>query len=252
MKKTNPLQSIVKTYNKMSIWGKILMFVLLWLIVIQIFKNVDNRKDGKKIRESFQQKDNFLVKTGTDIYDDFYAEIYDYLVYSDVKNAYEVGEILNQTSPSSVSKILDIGSGTGHHVAELSSQGLDVMGIDISESMVKKAKGLYPKNRYITGDINDADIFESGTFTHILSMYFTLYYIKDKTVFFKNCYNWLMPGGYLIVHVVDRNMFDPILPPGNPFILVSPQKYAKKRKIKFIEPRIFLNKSIKIITNHGS
>ena len=38
-----------------------------------------------------------------------------------------------------------------------------------------------------------------------------------------------MPGGYLILHLVDRVNFDPILPPGNPLLYVSPQKYAKKR-----------------------
>jgi hypothetical protein len=41
--------------------------------------------------------------------------------------------------------------------------------------------------------------------------------------------DWLMPGGYLIVHLVDREEFDPILPPGNPLYIVSAQKYAKER-----------------------
>jgi hypothetical protein len=41
--------------------------------------------------------------------------------------------------------------------------------------------------------------------------------------------DWLMPGGYLVVHLVDRYKFDPILPPGNPLYIVSPQKYAKER-----------------------
>ena len=48
-----------------------------------------------------------------------------------------------------------------------------------------------------------------------------------------------MPGGYFLVHLVDRDKFDPILPPGNPLILVSPQKYAKERitstKVKFTD-----------------
>jgi hypothetical protein len=43
---------------------------------------------------------------------------------------------------------------------------------------------------------------------------------------------WLMPGGYLIIHLVDKQNFDPILPPGNPLYIVSPQKYAKKRITK--------------------
>ncbi len=70
-------------------------------------------------------------------------------------------------------------------------------------------------------------------------MYFTIYYFNDKTQFFNNCFNWLMPGGYLIVHLVDRAHFDPILPPGNPLMYVSPQRYAKERitstKVKFTD-----------------
>ena len=70
-------------------------------------------------------------------------------------------------------------------------------------------------------------------------MYFTIYYIKDKTTFFQNCFKWLKYGGYLLVHVVDRNNFDPILPPGNPLLYVSPQRYAKQRitstKVKFTD-----------------
>ena len=45
-----------------------------------------------------------------------------------------------------------------------------------------------------------------------------------------------MPDGYLIVGLVDRERFDPMLPSANPFA-VSLQKHAKKRittsKIKF-------------------
>ena len=70
-------------------------------------------------------------------------------------------------------------------------------------------------------------------------MYFTIYYFQDKKEFFDNCFKWLMPGGYLIVHLVDRTHFDPILPPGNPLMYVSPQRYAKERitstKVKFTD-----------------
>jgi hypothetical protein len=70
-------------------------------------------------------------------------------------------------------------------------------------------------------------------------MYFTIYYIQDKKTFFDNCFKWLMGGGYMIIHLVDRELFDPILPPGNPLLYVSPQRYAKKRitstKVKFTD-----------------
>ena len=40
---------------------------------------------------------------------------------------------------------------------------------------------------------------------------------------------WLKAGGYLIIHLVDKEMFDPILPPANPLLLLTPQRYAEKR-----------------------
>ena len=219
----NQLKSLINTYHNFSTWGKVLFFASLLIICMILLT------DFKKIKEGFEQSDQFLLKSGNDIYDDFYADIYDYLVFSNIKDEYEVGEIVNKTRPSSQSKILDVGSGTGHHVAGLSANGFDVLGIDISPSMVKKAKNDYPQYRFEVGDATNSGEFGPNSFTHITCMYFTIYYIQDKTQFFQNAMKWLKPGGYLILHVVDRDHFDPILPPGNPLLYVSPQRYAQKR-----------------------
>ena len=56
-----------------------------------------------------------------------------------------------------------------------------------------------------------------------------MYYFQNKRAFLTNCFNWLMPGGKLTIHLVDKAMFDPILPPANPLLVVSPQRYAKNR-----------------------
>lgn len=234
MKINNTINSIATFYKNMSNCGKILFFITLFLILIVFFKSLQMPK-----REGFIQKDSFLFKKGTDIYDDFYSEIYDFLVFNSVKNNYEIGQIINATTPSNKSKILDVGSGTGHHVAQLAENSFDVTGIDISPSMIKKAKENFPEYNFKVADALDNGAFNSNTFTHILCMYFTIYYFEDKKVFFNNSMNWLVPGGYLIVHIVDREKFDPILPPGNPLYVVSPQKYAKERitktKVRFNE-----------------
>ncbi len=231
MKFSNSIKSITNLYKKLSNFGKILLFVSLLLIVIVFFKYIKMYSSYKK--EGFIQEKEFLFKKGLDIYDDFYVNIYDHLVFNEVKNDYEVGMILNQDVPNSKSVILDVGCGTGHHVAKLSqNHNVDVLGIDISESMIKKAKENYPQYNFQLANVLNHDNFTNNAFTHILCLYFTIYYIDNKQQFFNNCMDWLKPGGYLIVHLVDRYKFDPILPPGNPLFIVSPQKYAKDRITK--------------------
>ena len=226
MKNIDPLKSITNIYCKMSNFGKILIFITLFLITIVFFKSIEMPNFGV---EGFQSQEKFLFKTGDDVYDDFYANIYDYLVFNNIKNAYEIGEIINKTNADETSIILDVGCGTGHHVDALSQQNLKVFGIDISPSMIKKAKENFPDKDFTVGNVLDSEKFNHNVFTHILCLYFTIYYFPDKRQFFDNCMDWLMPGGYLIVHLVDREKFDPILPPGNPLYIVSPQKYAKER-----------------------
>jgi SAM-dependent methyltransferase len=234
MKMKNPIKTITNLYNKLSNFGKILILISLLLIIIVFFKYVQklNPRNMNK-SEGFQQQQDFLFKKGLDIYDDFYANIYDFLVFNEVKNDYEVGLILNQNVPNTKTVILDVGSGTGHHVAKMAqNKNLEIIGIDTSPSMIKKAKENYPNLNFKQANVLNKDIFHNNIFTHILCLYFTIYYIENKTDFFNNCMDWLMPGGYLVVHLVDRYKFDPILPPGNPLYVVSPQKYAKERITK--------------------
>ncbi len=222
------VKSLTNCYNKMSNFGKVLLFVALLLVVVVFFKNLS------PVREGLINSQKFLFKEGNAVYDDFYADIYDYLVFNQFKNDYEVGAIINNSTPNEKSVIADIGCGTGHHVKELNDKNLNIIGVDISPSMINKAKMDNPniENQLKVGNALDGHLFNDNSLTHILCLYFTIYYMNDKMRFFNNCMNWLMPGGFLIVHLVDKYKFDPILPPGNPLYIVSPQKYAKERITK--------------------
>ena len=220
------MKKLFQFYNKLSNFGKILVFIAFLLMVIVFFKQIMPVKEGMTIEE------NVVYKEGNDLYDDFYANIYDYLVFNSVKNNYEVGIIINNSAPTSKSVIADIGCGTGHHVADLTAKNFKVIGIDISQAMIKEAKNKYPNSEFKLGNALDNSLFQQQYLTHILCLYFTVYYFKEKQQFFYNCMDWLMPGGFLFVHLVDREKFDPILPPGNPLYVVSPQKYAKERITK--------------------
>jgi SAM-dependent methyltransferase len=163
------LKSLTIFYEKLSTFGKILLFIGLLLVVIVFFKSI------MPITEGMTSSKDFLFKQGDDVYDDFYANIYDYLVFSDIKNDYEVGTIINNTSPSSTSVIADIGCGTGHHTANLSEKNLKVIGVDISPSMIKKAKKNFPNANFQVGDALDNGLFKMQSLTHILCLYFTIY-----------------------------------------------------------------------------
>ncbi len=220
------INSLTKFYIKLSNFGKVLVFMSALLIMVVFFKAL------RPVQEGMATSDKFLFKQGTAVYDDFYAGIYDYLVFSGLKNDFEVGEIINSSAPTEASVIADIGCGTGHQTAILNSKGLKVIGVDVSPSMIKEAKENYPGLNFKVGNALDNGLFKMNSLTHIICLYFTIYYFKDKRHFFDNCMDWLMPGGHLIVHLVDRETFDPILPPGNPLYVVSPQKYAKERITK--------------------
>lgn len=214
---------MMKIYQTSSVWSKLLFWVFVILIICIVMQKHAPRREG------FEQRENFIIKEGNDIYDKFYVDIYEDLVFSKIKNDYEVGEIIGATKPTEESILLDIGSGTGRHVAAFAKNGIKAIGIDSSPAMVEAAKKKYPALEFKVGDATEYMEFQPNTFTHITCLYFTIYYIENKLQFFKNCYEWLMPGGYLAIHLVNRDRFDPILPAGDPLVIVSPQKYAKKR-----------------------
>jgi SAM-dependent methyltransferase len=133
------VSSVSNTYEKLSNWGKVLVIFSILIILYMLYKN--NRTEGFTVtRQDFTFKDGV-----SEIYDDFYVNIYDQLLYSDVKNEFEIDKIINNTKPDERSIILDIGSATGHHVAALAEKNFKVVGVDKSQTMIDKAKEMYPK-----------------------------------------------------------------------------------------------------------
>jgi SAM-dependent methyltransferase len=218
--------SIFYTQNPHRYWLQTLIYVGLLLAILIWYRN----QNLAPYYEGFSQDSPFVYKEDAAIYDDFYVEIYDRLMKPDTLAPFIVEKIVEQTMPNKqTANFLDIGSGTGHLVNHLQTQGYRVYGIDKSEAMVKKSEERYPDALIQCGNVQEPMLFEKGTFTHILCTGLTFYQFQDKVEFFRNCYFWLQPGGYLILHLVDRNRFDTIVPGGKPPLLDSPQQYAKSR-----------------------
>lgn len=209
---------------------KIFIALLMLYFLMQLVRKNTPHHEG------FTQREKFISKSSVEeIYDDFYNSIYDDLVYDQNKINYELQEIAQVSKmKTGQSTILDIGSGNGHHVETLRKQGYDAMGLELSKPMINRSKELYPSLPIKHGNVLESITFNEESFSHILCMYFTIYYIEDKRTFFENCYKWLKPNGYLALHLVNRDMFNPILSAGEPLVLVSPQKYAKDRLTKTV------------------
>lgn len=220
-------QKLLKKIKKMSLYEWILLLLIISLILLII-----KRKSTTKI-EGFSQQENFLVKKNSEIFDDFYANIFDQLFFKQFSTNYEIGSIVNETSPTEKSIILDIGSRTGNIVGLLKEKGFEnVTGLEQSQSMINKSKDNYPTAKFLKGNPAQSMTFDKESFTHIMMLNQVFYMFDDQRQIIQNCYDWLKPGGYFIINLVNKDLFDPLPACTNPLFLVSPQRFSKKRITK--------------------
>jgi ubiquinone/menaquinone biosynthesis C-methylase UbiE len=164
------------------------------------------------------------------IYDKFYADVYDTVALDKPKVKFEVDYIKSLIDIDRVdNKILDVGCGTGQHTKYL-SEHTEYIGLDRSNDMLRHAKMNINNNcRLVAGDANKLSVVAEDAFSHIICLYFTIYYFKDPDKLFYNFGRWLKKDGILVIHLVDRDKFDPVLNPANPSRINSIQKYTDKR-----------------------
>ncbi|GAB7020341.1 hypothetical protein JCM18750_32020 [Halostagnicola bangensis] len=63
--------------------------------------------------------------------------------------------------------VLDLGCGAGRTTQALVSRGFDVVGVDVSEPMIRKSSSLFPDLEVRVGDATDLS-FETSTFDYVL------------------------------------------------------------------------------------
>jgi len=186
-------QTFIKTLYKSSSWCKLLLLILIILI---LFVGVNTYS----YKESFiNQNEKFSFIKEDKIFDNFYSTIYDDIITDNVKDEYQVGEIINTTNPTQKSLLLDIGSRTGDIVNLFNQKNYNAVGIDKSKSMVDISKKKYPNLNINSGDFENTLIYPAHTFTHITCINDAIYYIKNKKHIINNVYEWLIPGGYFIL-----------------------------------------------------
>ena len=222
------IDKIADKINDLPCWMALMLFLAIVIITIWSVSFFYNTKT--KNQEGFTQEANFILKQNDEVFEDpFYVGIYDDLFYKKIYNTYEVGVIINEIHPTSKDVIIEIGSKTGNYVNAFKSNGYNIVGLDKSKALVEHASKKYSDCQFIHGNPLEFMNFSSEYATAILLLDFSIYYISDRRTLFYNCYHWLKPGGYLVLHLVNRHMFDPVAPAAKPFTLVSPQSVAPAR-----------------------
>lgn len=236
---TKFLNKFINKFNKLSLLHKI--FIVFLILVFSYFvvnkdlfignniENFDNGDNDDDDDSKFNKK--FKVNYNNNCYDEYYCKYYDKIYLNKNKTDYEVN-IINQVLNKKTNKILDIGSGTGHHVNQLNkNDNVDIIGLDKSRAMVFKARNNFSECDFRKGDILEYTDFDYDSFTHILCLGLTIYHIQDKSKFFEVCYNLLNYNGKLILHLVDHENFDPYYFGDDKKILYNPNNYFGKKKI---------------------
>ena len=180
---------------------------------------------------------NVVVIGNEHLFDAFYAKIYDQIVDGAQRQDMEVNLTLawakNFRPDVATIQVLDVGCGTGGQAALFKKAGVGkVVGMDKSDAMVARGRKLHPGVDLRVGDAEIIGQHAAGEFNLITLFYFTYYYLHDRSVALKNFFNWLQPGSCLVIHIVNREKFDPILESASPFVAFSVQKYAKERVTK--------------------
>ena len=144
--------SITRFWNKSTLTEKV-FYISLVVVVIAAVPWFARK------REPFESRKEFVIRRGPDVYDDFYADVYDTLLYDELRNNYEIGRLLENTAPTQQSVIADIGSTTGHTVGSLTKLGYNVIGVDPSTSMIRRARQNYPDAKFEQRDTSKALTF---------------------------------------------------------------------------------------------
>lgn len=219
---TTNLYKAYKNFAKLPLLHK-LFIILLILIAVHlvnykplIYEHYDDMTSGKK----------FESKIDGEVFDNFYSKYYDNIHENKERDVAQLKIIINYAKNKKFVKFLDIGCGTGYHVSLLDKMKYDVVGIDKSKTMIDAAKSKYADCNFNVGDILNNNLYDYSSFTHIICLNKTIYYIKDKDLFFDNCSLLLTSDGLLIIHLIDREKFKPfIINSNDKTVLYNPEKH---------------------------
>ena len=93
-------------------------------------------------------------------------------------------------------RLLDVGCGTGHHLARYRQQGFEVVGVDGSEEMLAHARAANPGVPLHCADLENLPFSDAG-FDVVLAIE-VLRYLPEPAVALREMARVLRPGGVIV------------------------------------------------------
>jgi ubiquinone biosynthesis O-methyltransferase len=104
-------------------------------------------------------------------------------------------------------KVLDVGCGTGNFSIKLAKMGCEVIGIDISDEMLKVAKDKAKREglniKFYNMDVYNMK-FEDNCFDGVISVT-AFEFLKDPNKAIKEMFRVLKPNGYLLIGTINKD-----------------------------------------------
>jgi SAM-dependent methyltransferase len=94
-------------------------------------------------------------------------------------------------------RVLDAACGTGAVAHQLVARGHDVIGVDLSEAMLSRAREAVPGARFVAGDITALPLPDDEVDHVVCSLALT--HLSDLSPFFAEGARVMRPGGHLLV-----------------------------------------------------
>lgn len=120
-------------------------------------------------------------------------------------------QVLDRWLKAPPGRVLDLGCGTGRHLAQFAAKGFEMTGVDLSDHMLALARRKLAAARasatLIHGDITRLGELGLGHFDYVLCMFSTLgmiYGAENRLSFLRGVREHLKPGGLFACHVHNR------------------------------------------------
>ena len=132
------------------------------------------------------------------------------------------------------SRVLDLGCGGGGPTTRALAARYDVLGVDISERQLERARRLVPEARFLQANATEVD-FEPESFDAVVSLFMLGHVPRARQQpLLERIFGWLAPGGRLLATLATASTDDEVEPDwlGAPMFFASYDEEWNRRALE--------------------